>query len=183
MNYIKQLDALLQREPLTLYRLTPAANIPQRGSANKTSGYMLTRHLSDLIIQDVAVLAANELPITHTRWVESCGATVGDKPAQPEGEQGEGQGAAGEGKNGKPQNEGTRPVVEVSPLVSYAGEHMDELNIEGRNFPEAYDLDLQGYGPRPGRTLVTPPPVLLGPFALAFLGLSALKALAKMQAQ
>uniref|UniRef100_A0A7S3R5M6 UDP-N-acetylglucosamine diphosphorylase n=1 Tax=Dunaliella tertiolecta TaxID=3047 RepID=A0A7S3R5M6_DUNTE len=214
MAYIKQLDALLQREPLALYRLTPAANIPQKGSATKTSGYMLTRHLSDLIIQHVVpgtqrglvfiesedefnpvwgnpplytpetpTAAVDELLLTHTRWVENCGGIVGDKPAQSEEGQEDGQEAAGEGKDSKPQNQGTRSVVEVSPLVSYAGEHMDELGLEGRHFPEAYDLDLQGYGPRPGRTLVTPPPVLLGPFALAFLGLSMLKVLAKLQAQ
>eukprot|EP00983_Pelagomonas_calceolata_P117997 1160462-Pelagomonas_calceolata.AAC.5 len=49
-------------------------------------------------------------------------------------------------KDSKPQNQGTRSVVEVSPLVSYAGEHMDELGLEGRHFPEAYDLDLQVCG-------------------------------------
>ena len=37
-------------------------------------------------------------------------------------------------------------AVEVSPLVSYAGEGLQPL-VEGRSFKEAYDLDLQvGHG-------------------------------------
>ena len=36
--------------------------------------------------------------------------------------------------------------MEVSPLVSYAGEHLDEMNLEDRHFPEAYNLDLQVCG-------------------------------------
>jgi len=37
----------------------------------------------------------------------------------------------------------------------------------------------QGYGPRPDRALVAPAPFVMVPFALAFVGLAAAKALGK----
>lgn len=36
-------------------------------------------------------------------------------------------------------------VVEVAPLVSYSGEGLEEV-AAGKEFTEAYDLDLQGFG-------------------------------------
>jgi len=50
-----------------------------------------------------------------------------------------------------PMAAGSGQVVEVSPLVSYAGEHLDELKLEGRHFTEAYDLDLQVSAPHERR--------------------------------
>ncbi|GLI69408.1 hypothetical protein VaNZ11_014011 [Volvox africanus] len=61
--------------------------------------------------------AVDALLLQHTRWVEDSGGSMAD------------------------EEEG---VIEISPLVSYAGEGLAPL-VEGKTFEEAYVLELQGF--------------------------------------
>ena len=42
------MDALLQRDPLAMYRLAPAGNIASKGA--RVSGYRMERRLSDFVV-------------------------------------------------------------------------------------------------------------------------------------
>ncbi|EFJ40387.1 hypothetical protein VOLCADRAFT_108177 [Volvox carteri f. nagariensis] len=171
MDFVRRVDKLLRDQPLALYRLAPADKVPTRGTAaaaaaksgggaaaapaapgGGAAGYRLDRRLSDFAspaigrllggrvhLAMVAVDAGTEfapvwgtapfyrtaspraavdaLLLQQTRWVEDSGGALAD------------------------EEEG---VVEVSPLVSYAGEGLGPL-VEGKTFEEAYVHELQGF--------------------------------------
>jgi len=69
-------------------------------------------------------------------------------------------------------------MVAPSALFVVLGQHIGWLTLLSLHFHY-----LQGYGPRPGKNLAAPSPFLLGPFALAFLGLSVAKIALKAKIQ
>eukprot|EP00197_Chlamydomonas_leiostraca_P000451 CAMPEP_0202887736 /NCGR_PEP_ID=MMETSP1391-20130828/42836_1 /ASSEMBLY_ACC=CAM_ASM_000867 /TAXON_ID=1034604 /ORGANISM="Chlamydomonas leiostraca, Strain SAG 11-49" /LENGTH=1357 /DNA_ID=CAMNT_0049571033 /DNA_START=127 /DNA_END=4200 /DNA_ORIENTATION=- len=178
--FLRDVDALLAERPLALCRLTPLAGITQRGppAGAKVAGYALSRALTDWVAHSGELLeheharaavfvaadeefapvwgappfftpdtpgaAAEQLLLLHSEWVAAAGGALAD------------------------EEEG---AVEVAPCVSYAGEGLEAL-CEGRVFEDSYDLDLQGYAPRPAAKVVLPSPALLGPLALAWVGLA-----------
>lgn len=143
-EYVRKIMGLLEVDPLAGYRLSP---VPISGRREVTSANKPDRLLSDwlllapapcyLLVREEAEVAlawgcppllktpgpkaaCDQLLTLHTSWVESAGGRmVADDLA-----------------------------IEVSPLVSYAGEGLQRW-CEGTTFNTSYDLELQGFGVPP----------------------------------
>ncbi|GFH08247.1 uncharacterized protein HaLaN_03179 [Haematococcus lacustris] len=99
-------------------------------------------------VPDSPTAATDALLLLHSSWVQAAGGKLADP---------------------------VTGVVEVSPLVSYGGEGLEPL-VAGREFTEAYDLDLQGYAPPSVRKVLGPATAVMAPMVAAWLGLAVTKA-------
>lgn len=181
MNALKKVVDHYRSNPLAGYRLTPQGITKQEGKGNSAvEGYKFDRYLTDIFAVEgldlglvglVGVEAEAEYALVwgtplfplpgevavddmlnlHTSWVENSGGEVKCELG-----------------------------VEVSPLVSYAGEGLQEV-CQGKVFEQGYDLVLEGATiPSEEQTTVGPWVV---PFGLAYLAVASLKIVKAMGKQ
>lgn len=58
-----QIDGLLRRQPLALYRLSPVSGLTCKGQRERVAGYRLERRLSDWVTQQVRAASSSSCSV------------------------------------------------------------------------------------------------------------------------